>query len=296
MSTRKRGPAADTGHHCPVICQSPTEDAEWHGVAGLQNSSRSYKSEQILLSNVNYQRDPWQTLAAAVPLHLSIADSGHSGQRVTASYRHGVIPSRRHTVDHAAPSPAHQGNVNKGRLVVSRLTSPCYRHWHCVIFDGPRLLAYSTVLQKKSSDKYIRNNIGREGGQRPLCYKTLQYEWHYSMNDTTVLITSVNTCNCLQEITSLFLVSPGNSVQFPWQPRYRHRAEWRQADSREDVRELWRNSDVTWPHGGEHGVWGKQPVSDKDSFCCRYGCKVRSAVYSHTKASIWKQAVLRCTV
>ena len=98
MSTRKRGPAADTGHHCPVICQSPTQDAEWHGVAGLQNSSRSYKSEQILLSNVNYQRDPWQTLAAAVPLHLSIADSGHSGQRVTASYRQGVIPSRRHTV------------------------------------------------------------------------------------------------------------------------------------------------------------------------------------------------------
>jgi len=98
-------------------------------VAELQNSSRSYKSKQILLSSVNYQRDPWQTLAAAAPLHLSIADSGHSGQRVTASYRHGVIPSRRHTVTASyrrscTPSPAPQGNVNKGRLVVSRLTSP----------------------------------------------------------------------------------------------------------------------------------------------------------------------------
>ncbi len=112
-----------------------------------------------------------------------------------------------------------------------------------------------------------------------MMWMTLQYEWHYSvngttvwmapqnewrhsMNDTTVLITSVNTCNCPQEITWLFLVSPGNSVQFPWQPRYRHRAEWRQADSREDGRQLERNSAVTWPHGGEHGVWGKQPVSD----------------------------------
>ena len=93
-------------------------------------------------------------------------------------------------------------------------------------------------------------------------WMALQYEWHYCMNDTTVLITSVNTCNYMQEITSLFLVSPGNSVQFPWQPRYRHRAEWRQADSREDGRQLGRISVVTWPHGGEHGVWGKQPVSD----------------------------------
>ena len=93
-------------------------------------------------------------------------------------------------------------------------------------------------------------------------WTTLQYKCHYSMNDITVLITSINTFNCLQEITSLFLVSPGDSVQFPWQPRYRHRAEWRQADSREGGRQLERNSAVTWPHGGEHGVWGKQPVSD----------------------------------
>ena len=174
-----------------------------------------------------------------------------------------------------------------------------------------------------------------------MMWMTLQYEWHYSvngttvwmapqnewrhsMNDTTVLITSVNTCNCPQEITWLFLVSPGNSVQFPWQLRYTHLAEWRQADSREDGRQRGRDSAVTWPHGGEHGVWGKQPVSDvmaitamliiwrnlksvwqwfillslfdNDSFYCRYGCRVKSAVYSNTKASIWKQAVLRCTV
>ena len=77
-------------------------------------------------------------------------------------------------------------------------------------------------------------------------WMTLQYKCHYSTNDTTVLITSISTFNCLQEITSLF-VSPGNSVQFPWQPQYRHRAEWRQADSREDGRLLERNSDVTWP-------------------------------------------------
>ena len=100
------------------------------------------------------------------------------------------------------------------------------------------------------------------GMNDPTVWMTLHYEWHYSMNDTTVLITSVNTFNCLQEITSLFLVSPGNSVPFPWQTRYRRRVEWRQADSREDGRQLGRNSAVTWPHGGEHGVWGKQPVSD----------------------------------
>ena len=93
-------------------------------------------------------------------------------------------------------------------------------------------------------------------------WMTLQYEWHCSMNDTTVLITSINTRNCLQEITSLFLASPGNSVEFPWQPRHEHRAEWQQADSREDIKISWRNNDVTWSHGGEHGVWGKQPVSD----------------------------------
>ena len=100
------------------------------------------------------------------------------------------------------------------------------------------------------------------GMNDPTVWMTLHYEWHYGMNDTTVLITSVNTGNCLQEITLLFLVSPGNSVQVPWQPRYTHRAEWRQADSREDGRQRGRNSAVTWPHGGEHGVWGKQPVSD----------------------------------
>ena len=93
-------------------------------------------------------------------------------------------------------------------------------------------------------------------------WMTLQYKCHYSINDTTVLITSVNSFNCLQEITSLFRVSPGNSVQFPWQPRYTHRAESQQADSSEDVKIWWRNSAVTWPHGGERGVWGKQPVSD----------------------------------
>ena len=93
-------------------------------------------------------------------------------------------------------------------------------------------------------------------------WMTLQYKCHYSMNDTTVLITSVNSFNCLQEITSLFRVSPGNSVQFPWQPRYTHRAESQQADSSEDVKIRWRNSAVTWPHGGEHGVWGKQSAID----------------------------------
>ncbi len=100
----------------------------------------------------------------------------------------------------------------------------------------------------------------------------LRYEWHYGMNGTTVWMTlryewhySVNHLYqrmWLQEITSLFLVFPGSSVQFPWQPPYRHRAEWQQADSREDGRQKERNSAVTWPHGGEHGVWGKQPVSD----------------------------------
>ena len=42
----------------------------------------------------------------------------------------------------------------------------------------------------------------------------LQYEWHYTMNDTTVLIISVNTGNCLQEITSLFLVSQATAFNF----------------------------------------------------------------------------------
>ncbi len=34
------------------------------------------------------------------------------------------------------------------------------------------------------------------------------------MNGTTVFITSVNTCNCLQEITSLFLVSQATAFGF----------------------------------------------------------------------------------
>ena len=154
MSTRKRGPAADAGHHCPVTdlpSVSPRQRTPngmgWPGYRtphhDLINQNRFFC--QMLIN----KRDSWQMLAAAAPLHLSIADSGHSGQRVTASYRHGVIPSRRHTVTASyrhgvipsrrhtvtasyrrscTPSPAPQGNVNKGRLVVSRLTSPCYRH------------------------------------------------------------------------------------------------------------------------------------------------------------------------
>ena len=139
MSTRKQGPAADAGQLCPVT-DLPSVSARQRTPNGM--GWQGYRTPHHDLINQNRffcrmlinKRDSWQMLAAAAPLHLSIADSGHSGQRVTASYRHGVIPSRRHTVTASyrrscTPSPAPQGNVNKGRLVVSRLTSPpCYRH------------------------------------------------------------------------------------------------------------------------------------------------------------------------
>ena len=92
-------------------------------------------------------------------------------------------------------------------------------------------------------------------------WMTLHYEWHYSMKDTTVWTalqyerhySVYHFCQHMQlsagnhVIVSCF---PGNSIRFPWQPRYRHRAKWQQADSREEVKIWWRNSDVTWPHGG----------------------------------------------
>ena len=83
--------------------------------------------------------------------HLSIADSGHSGQRVTASYRHGVIPSRRHTVDHA----------HRQKGAISSLTT--YLPWLSPTDTASSLtgLAYLLIRpssQKKSADKYIRNN------------------------------------------------------------------------------------------------------------------------------------------
>ena len=123
-------------------------------MAELQNSSRSYKSKQILLSSVNYQRDPWQTLAAAAPLHLSIADSGHSGQRVTASYRRSCTPS-----------PAPQGNVNKGRLVVSRLTSPPPPPPAIATDTASSLTGLAYLLNRLSSKKKSADTQQyREGG------------------------------------------------------------------------------------------------------------------------------------
>ena len=87
--------------------------------------------------------------------------------------RHGVIPF---PVDHAPPSPAHQGNVKKGRSVVSRLTSPCHhqltlRHlWRALLtclFDRP-------PKRSKPINIYIRNNIGREGGQESIVLHSTQ--------------------------------------------------------------------------------------------------------------------------
>ena len=105
------------------------------------------------------------------PLPPSICQSLTADTRGSASRRHTVTASYRRS---CTPSPAPQGNVNKGRLVVSRLTSPppppppllsplTLRHlWRasltCLIDRPP----------KRSQP--TRNNIGREGGQRPLCY------------------------------------------------------------------------------------------------------------------------------
>ena len=102
------------------------------------------------------------------PLPPSICQSLTADTRGSTSRRHTVTVSYRRS---CTPSPAPQGNVNKGRLVVSRLTSPppllsplTLRHlWRasltCLIDRPP----------KRSQP--TRNNIGREGGQRPLCYR-----------------------------------------------------------------------------------------------------------------------------
>ena len=127
--------------HCPVTdlpSVSPRQRTpNGLGWSGYKTPHHDLVNQNRFLCHMLINRKTrgrrWPSLPPWLTGHLSIADSGHSGQRVTASYRHGVIPSRRHTVTASyrrscTPSPAPQGNVSKGRLVVSRLTSPCYRH------------------------------------------------------------------------------------------------------------------------------------------------------------------------
>ena len=137
MSTRNEGSSADAGHHCPVTDLSSVSPRQrtpngmgWPGYKthhDLINQSRFF-CQMLIIKETRGRR--WPPLPPSICQSLTADTRGSASRRhtVTASYRHGVIPSRRHTVDHAAPSPAPRGNVNKGRLVVSRLTSPCYRH------------------------------------------------------------------------------------------------------------------------------------------------------------------------
>ena len=122
MSTRKRGPAADAGHLCPVTDLS--------SVSARQRTPNgmgwpSYKSHHDL---INQNRLFCQVLIIKEtrgrrwpPLPPSICQSLTADTRGRASRRHTVTASYRRS---CTPSPAPQGNVNKGRLVVSRLTSP----------------------------------------------------------------------------------------------------------------------------------------------------------------------------
>ena len=98
------------------------------------------------------------------PLPPSICQSLTADTRGSASRRHTVTASYRRS---CTPSPAPQGNVNKGRFVVSRLTSP-----PAIATDTASSLTGLACLidcpPKRSQP--TRNNIGKEGGQRPLCY------------------------------------------------------------------------------------------------------------------------------
>ena len=122
MSTRKRGPAADAGHHCPVTDLSSVS-ARQRAPNGM--GWPSYKTHHDL---INQNRFFCQVLIIKEtrgrrwpPLPPSICQSLTADTRGSASRRHTVTASYRRS---CTPSPAPQGNVNKGRLVVSRLTSP----------------------------------------------------------------------------------------------------------------------------------------------------------------------------
>ena len=71
MSTRKRGPAADAGHHCPVTDLSSVSARQrtpnGMGWPSYETHHDLINQNRFLLSSVNYQRDLWQTLAAAAP-------------------------------------------------------------------------------------------------------------------------------------------------------------------------------------------------------------------------------------
>ena len=115
----------------------------------------------------------WPPLPPSICQSLTADTRGSASRRhtVTASYRHGVIPSRRHTVTASyrrscTPSPAPQGNVNKGRLVVSRLTSPPPPPPLAIATDtASSLTGLAYLLNRPSSKKKSADTQQyREGG------------------------------------------------------------------------------------------------------------------------------------
>ena len=119
------GPSADAGHHCPVTDLSSVSPRQrtpngmgWPGYKthhDLINQSRFF-CQMLIIKETRGRRWP--------PLPPSVCQSLTADTRGSASRRHTVTTSYRRS---CTPSPAPRGNVNKGRLVVSRLTSPCYR-------------------------------------------------------------------------------------------------------------------------------------------------------------------------
>ena len=97
------------------------------------------------------------------PLPPSICQSLTADTPGSASRRHTVTVSYRRS---CTPSPAPQGNVNKGRLVVSRLTSPpAIATDTASSLTGLAYLLIRPSSKKKSADKYIRNNRRGRGAR-----------------------------------------------------------------------------------------------------------------------------------
>ena len=171
MSTRKRGPAADAGHHCPVTDLSSVSARQrtpngmgWPSYKTHHDliTQNRFFCQVLIIKETRGRRWP--------PLPPSICQSLTADTRGSASRRHTVTASYRRS---CTPSPAPRGNVNKGRLVVSRLTSP-----PAIATDTASSLTGLACLidcpPKRSQP--TRNNIGREGGQRPLCYNMSQHK------------------------------------------------------------------------------------------------------------------------
>ena len=107
------------------------------------------------------------------PLPPSICQSLTADTRGSASRRHTVTASYRRS---CTPSPAPQGNVNKGRLVVSRLTSPPPPPPPAIATDtASSLTGLAYLLNRLSSKKKSADTqqYREGGGARGHCVTTI---------------------------------------------------------------------------------------------------------------------------